>query len=176
MAVKIKQDEIQNLPDALTGESYVLMFGSIPGSSDNRRLTLQCKTCTIPAITNNTVEIQLAGFQKRQSGTNTNSGTFTCTFMETHDMAISSRLRTWLQYTRGTTTNSSIGYSEDYSRTATLTVFDTAGNESATYTIYKVSPQEIGEVALNSAGNAEAIEISCTFRYDYCIYGDSVTL
>ena len=106
MAVKIKQDEIQNLPDALTGESYVLMFGSIPGSSDNRRLTLQCKTCTIPAITNNTVEIQLAGFQKRQSGTNTNAGTFTCTFMETHDMAISSRLRTWLQYTRGTTTNS----------------------------------------------------------------------
>ena len=32
MAVKIKQDEIQNLPDALTGESYVLMFGSITDS------------------------------------------------------------------------------------------------------------------------------------------------
>ena len=176
MAVKIKHDEIQNLPDALTGESYVLMFGSIPGNSENRRLTLQCKTCTIPALTNNTVEIQLAGYQKRQSGTNTNAGTFTCTFMETHDMAVSSRLRSWLQYTRGTTTNSSIGYSEDYSRTATLTVFDTTGKEAATYTIYKVAPAEISDVTLDASQNAAAMEISCTFRYDYCIYGDSVTL
>lgn len=176
MAVKIKQDEILNLPDALTNEAFLLMFADIPGSSENRRLSLQCKTCQIPALTNETIQIQLAGYQKRQSGTNTNTGTFSCTFMETHDMAISSRLRTWMQHCRGTTTNSSIGYSEDYNRTATLTVFDTTGAESAVYTIYGVSPQEISEVGLDSSNSAAAVEISCTFRYNYCIYGDSTTL
>jgi len=176
MVVKIKQDEIQNLPDALTGESFVLLFGSIPGNSDTRRLALQCKTCQIPALSNETITIQLAGYQKRQSGTNTNDGTFTCTFNETHDMAISNRLRTWMQYCRGTTSNSSMGYSEDYGRTATLNVFDTAGNLSATYTIYKVSPQAIDAIALDSSQNAQAVEVSCTFRYDYCEYGDSITL
>lgn len=176
MVVKIKQDEILNLPDALTNEAFVLMFADVPGSSENRRLSLQCKTCQIPALNNETITVQLAGFQKRQSGTNTNDGTFTCTFMETHDMAISSRLRTWQQYCRGTTTNSSIGYSEDYNRTATLTVFDTTGAESATYTIYGISPQSVDAVSLDSSANAAAVEVSCTFRYNYCIYGDSQTL
>lgn len=176
MVQKLSHDEIQNLPDALTTEAFVLMFGSIPGSSSTRRLTLQCKTCQVPAISNETIQIQLAGFQKRQSGTNNNDGTFTCTFMETKDMAISSRLRTWFQYCRGTITNSSIGYSEDYSRTAELTVFDTTGKAAAKYTIYKVSPQNIDAVALDSSSNAGAVEVSVTFRYDYCIYGDSQTL
>lgn len=176
MVKKITQDEIMNLPDALTNEAFVLMFDSIPGSSNGKRLTLQCKTCLIPALTNETIQIQLAGFQKRQSGNNTNSGSLTCTFIETHDMAISSRLRTWLQYCRGTTTNSSIGYSEDYNRTATLTVFDTTGKEAAVYTIYGMSPQEISDVNLDSSSSSTTVEISCTFRYNYCVYGDSKTL
>lgn len=176
MVKKITRDEIQNLPDVLTNEAFVLLFDSIPGSSDGKRLTLQCKNCTIPALTNDTITIQLAGFQKRQSGTNTNGGKINCTFTETHDMAISSRLRTWMQYCRGTTTNSSIGYSEDYSRTATLTVFDTTGKEAATYTLYKVSPEEVSDVSLDSSASASPVEIACTFRYDYCIYGDSQTL
>ena len=91
-------------------------------------------------------------------------------------MAISSRLRTWQQYCRGTTTNSGIGYSEDYNRTATLTVFDTTGKEAAVYTIYGMSPQEISDISLDSTSSASAIEISCTFRYNYCVYGDSKTL
>lgn len=176
MSVKIERDEIENLPDMLTNESFVLMFGSIPGESENRRLSLQCKTCQIPEEQNDTIDFRLAGYQKRQSGTNSNGGTFACTFSETHDMAVSKRIRTWYQHCRATTTNNSNGYSADYSRTAELTVFDTAGNVSATYKIYKVSPASIDAVSLDSSGSATPVDISVTFRYDYCEFGDSETL
>lgn len=176
MVKKIEQSEIQALPDALTNEAYTLVFGSIPGSSDSRRLTLQCKTFQMPAFTNEKVEVMLAGYQKRQSGTNTNTGSISSTFLETKDMAVLSLLRTWMQNARGTYTNSSIGYSDTYTRTGELTVFDSTGAVSTTCKIFKMWPSEISEIALDSSNPAQAVEVSVTWSYDYCEYGEQTTL
>lgn len=176
MATRITRDEINALPDALTNDAFVLTFGTIPGETENRRLALQCKTFQLPEETNNPIENMLAGFQKRQSGTRTNSGTITATFMETHDMAILTRLRTWKQNARGTYSGSSVGYSQDYSANGLVEVFDTAGNLSTTCKIYNMFPSSIEAISLDSSNNASAVEVSVTFTYNYAVYGEGVTL
>lgn len=167
MAVKISRDEISSLPDALTNEAFTLMWGNIPGESDNRRLTLQCKTAEVPEETNEVINIMLAGFQKRQSGTSTNTGTFPVTFMETSDMAISKRLRGWKQYARGLRTNSSVGYSENYSRTGELTIFDSTGKVASVVKIYKMWPSTINSISLDASNPASAVDVSCVFTFEY---------
>ena len=64
MVQRIQRDEINSLPDALTTESFTLLFGSIPGESDTRRLTLQCQSVQEPEETNETITNMLAGIQK----------------------------------------------------------------------------------------------------------------
>lgn len=175
MVQRIQRDEINSLPDALTTESFTLLFGSIPGESDTRRLTLQCQSVQEPEETNETITNMLAGFQKRQSGTNTNQGTFTVTFLETVDMAVLSRIRTWKQYARGTNTGSSIGYSEQYTRTANLTVFDTTGAAVKEVQIYKCFPSNIEAITYDSSNAAASVVVTVTFTYDYAIFGEAQT-
>lgn len=176
MVQRIQRDEINSLPDALTNDAFTVMFGSIPGESDTRRLTLQSQSVQEPEETNETITTMLAGFQKRQSGTNTNQGTFQVTFLETVDMAVLSRIRTWKQFCRGTTTGSSVGYSQDYTRTAELTVFDTSGAVSKTVTIYKCFPSNIDSITYDSANSAQAVVVTVTFTYDYAVFGEATTL
>ena len=173
---RILRDEINALPDALTNDAFVLTFGSIPGETENRRLALQCQTFQLPEETNNPIEEMLAGFQKRQSGTRTNQGTISATFLETHDMAVLTRLRTWSQNARGTQSGSSVGYSQDYTVNGLLEVYDTAGNLSTSCTIYNMFPSNIDAIELNSSANAEAIKVSVTFTYNYAIYAEGTTL
>lgn len=176
MATRITRDEINALPDMLTNDAFVLTFGSIPGETENRRLSLQCKAMTIPGEQNATIEQMIAGFQIRQSGTRKNSGTFTATFVETYDMAVLKRLRNWKQHVRGTRTGSSIGYSQDYSVNALLEVFDTAGNKATSCTIYKVFPSDIPDINLDSGNDATAVEVQVTFTYNYPDYEEATLL
>ena len=176
MARKITLAESQSLPDFLTNEAFVLMFGSIPGESDTKRLMLQCKTAPIPAETVESLEGQIAGYKKHQSGIRTWSGTLSVSFLETKDMAVLKRLRTWQQFCRGTQTGISVGYSEDYTRTGEVTVFDSTGKVATTCKIYKMFPTEIPEVSLDSSGSAAAVEVSVTFSFDYCDYGEETQL
>lgn len=176
MVQRIQRDEINSLPDALTNDAFTLMFGSIPGESDTRRLMLQCQSAQEPEETNEAITTMLAGFQKRQSGTNTNQGTFQVTFLETVDLAVLSRIRTWKQYCRGTATGSSVGYSQDYTRTAELTVFDTTGAEAKKVTIYKCFPSNIDAISYDSSNSAAPVIVTVTFTYDYAIFGEATTL
>ena len=175
MATRIQLAEIQSLPDVLTNESFVLMFGSIPGESENKRLTLQCQSAVIPGTTNNKVSSTLAGFTRHQSGTRTWQGTMSVTFLETKDMAVLSRLRTWDQYCRGTQSGVSIGYSEDYTVDGELTVFDSTGAKSTSCKIYNMFPTDVPDITLDSSGQAAAVTVSVTFSYDYAEYEEGTT-
>ena len=167
MVKRITQSEINSLPDFLTTAEFVLMLGSIPGTASTKRLSLQCKSTAIPGETVERVSETLAGFEKGQAGGRTWSHTFSCTFAETRDLAISKAIRKWMQMTRGTKSGSSTGYMKDYSVSADVYVFDTAGEMVKSTTIYGVFPTEFPEISLEGGTSHAVIEPAITFGYDY---------
>lgn len=164
---RIQRSEINALPDFLTDGNFVLMFGSIPGSASTKRLALQCKSTSIPGETVERLSEQLSGYDKGQAGNRDWSHTFSVTFAETKDLEISSKFRAWMQYCRGTQSGSSVGDSSSYTVNVEVYVFDSAGNQVKTTTIYKVFPTEFPETTFQGGINQAIVESSITFGFDY---------
>jgi hypothetical protein len=167
MVKRITQNEINSLPDFLTNAEFVMMFGSIPGMSSTKRLTLQCKSTAIPGETVERVSETLAGFEKGQAGGRTWSHTLSVTFAETRDLQISKAFRTWMQMCRGTKSGSSMGYSKDYQVDVDIYVFDTAGEMVKSCTIYGVQPTEFPEIGLEGGTSHAVVNVAITFGYNY---------
>jgi hypothetical protein len=176
MVTRIEREEIAALPDTLTNESFLVVFGSIPGSSDTKPLTLLCNKCSFPRESLGRIETRIAGFIKRQAGMQENDGTWTLTFVETIDMAVLSRLRTWKEQCRGKRSGVSVGYSEDYSTSVEVTIFDSTGAKADSGKYYKVFPIEIPEVNFDSTQTGQAIEVAVQFSYDYFVPEKGTTL
>jgi len=176
MVQRISRDEINALPDMLTNESFIALFGTIPGSTDNRRLMLQCTKCTFPERAIAQLEATIATFKRYQAGPSTTGGTFDITFNETTDLLVYSKLKTWMEICRGTRTGLSMGYSDSYSIDLPITIFDSTGKEVVVGTYYKVFPTRIPEVSLDSSGTGNVIELNIQFSYDYFVDSQGTTL
>jgi len=176
MVTRITRDEINALPDMLTNESFVALFGTIPGSTDNKRLTLQCTKCSFPSKSIAALEATIATFKRYQAGPVETGGEFRITFNETTDFVVYSKFKTWMEMCHGTNNGVSAGYTDSYSITLPITIFDSTGKEVVVGTYYKVFPKSLPEISLDSSGSGEVVSIDVTFSYDYFVDSQGVTL
>ena len=159
-------DEINEQTDAMDSEHFQMLFGSIPGSSDTRPLSINCQTAVIPGITVEPIEVALHGHTVRFRGKQTFSGTFSIGFVENSAYEIQRRLRAWKESVVGTNTATSQGYKNQYAVTCELQVFDTTGVVADQLKIFGVFPSEVPEVQLDGQ-SSQVMLIQPTFSFDY---------
>lgn len=155
------------LADAALSYNFDLFFPSIPGGSPNdaKALTYKCKTSEIPSSSIAPVKIDLHGTSKQEAGNATYDHTFTATFLEVIDYATLSNFRAWRNYMRSWRDNTGTNASE-YKVNLEMDLYDNAGNVVKTLILAGAFPTAIGQMAY-SGGEANAMEISMTFSFDY---------
>lgn len=176
MVKRITRNEINALPDFLTNGNFVMMFGTIPGTATTKRLTLQCKSTSVPGVSVERLSQELAGFERGQAGGKSWSHSLTVTFAETRDLYISKTLRSWMEMCRGTNGGISIGDSGMYTVNVDIYVFDNNGEMVKTCTLFKLFPTEFPDTEFQGATAQAMVEPQITFGYDYASNDELVEL
>lgn len=169
---RISFTQVASLPDTADVIAYEMNFGSIPGVGNSNGLTLRSKDTNIPGISNESFASTLHGHTRNFRGRGMWPGTWSTTFVETVDGYILSTLRAWHEMVVGSTSGNSQGYLSEYSVTAQLIVYDTAGKPFKRMTIEEVFPQDIPDVQLSGEASA-AMNIPVTWKYSRCIWDTS---
>lgn len=167
MVKRIQRNEITALPDFLTNGNFVMMFGTIPGTASTKRLTLQCKSTSVPGVSIERLSQELAGFERGQAGGKTWSHSLSVTFAETKDLYISKAIRAWMEWSRGTNSGLSVGDSGNTTVNADIYVFDNNGELVKTCTLFKVFPTEFPDTEFQGGSAQALVETQVTFGYDY---------
>lgn len=168
---RISFQEVAALPDVMDVIAYEIIFGSIPGGTNSRGLTLRSKDANIPGISNEKFSVTLHGHTRHFRGRATPSGTWATTFVETVDMYTWRTLWRWHQRVVGLRSGNSEGYLADYSVTAQLNVYDTTGAKSYSGLIYELFPQEVPDVQVSGEASA-AMNVPVTWSFSLIDYDE----
>lgn len=160
------------LRDAAQSWNFDLFFPTVPGASgQSNGLTYKCKTSAIPSSKINPVAVELHGTKKQEAGNAAYDHTMTATFMETVDYSTMAAFRAWRNYTRSWRDNTGTNASE-YKVNLEIDLYDNAGNVTRTMVLVGAWPTDIAETSLSGA-EANAVELSITFSFDYISDSDS---
>lgn len=97
------------------------------------------------------------------------------TFAETVDMTTHNALRSWFEYVAGTNSNNSQGYVDSYAVTASIYTFDTTGAQADLANFMRIRPIAMPNTQMNGE-TTQAMQTSCTFRFDYCQFKNIAVL
>lgn len=155
-----------SIVDPLFSDNYLLEIGSVPGAAGNSRpLTLQCRTAIKPGFTIENVEVALFGHTLQYAGRKTFSHDMQVEYVENGKGEIHTTMEEWGEKCRGTQSQHG-SYKNEYSKTATLTMFDTTGKVVLRYRIYGLWPSSVPDTNLDGQ-SATLITLGIGFKYDY---------
>ena len=161
---RVAWTEVDSLPDILSGENYMLVFGSVPIAGSTLDLSLKCQNVIQAGMSNEAFDVPLHGFVKRFRGRKMYPRQFQATFVEVSDFSTINKLRQWMEYVAGSESGTSGGYLADYSVTAVLYTYDTTGKEVNRTYYDQVFPQDIPDVTMDST-SSQPVVVSATFSY-----------
>lgn len=145
---------------------YLMLFGKIPGSTDSSGLTVKCYDTQAPGVVNQSYDVRMGGHAVNFRGAIDFGGHMSFAFYVDGNGDTLEQIQSWHERVVGTQSGNSAGYVDDYAVTATLCMFDSAGEEYCRYTIYRLYPTDIQAITLSSGGSqAVAVNVNCRFAY-----------
>lgn len=164
---RVSLTDLYQVPDILSGEAWYFLITNIPGSNGNtRNLALKCVNSTLAGGTNEKMTVPLHGHQINFTGRSIQGQSLPITYYEDSTMDTWRNLRAWEQYVKGRRSGNSAGYKRDYSVNGILEIYDTTGKMINSTKYYHLFPQEIPDTTFDGTSST-AIQIQCTFSYDY---------
>jgi T4-like virus tail tube protein gp19 len=164
---KTTLQDVQGIKDPMLSDNFGFQVSNVPGSGNDRPLTIQCKSVVKPGMQLEEVEYALFGHVVKHAGRLTTSHEFTAEFYETFDGSITRTVESWLEWARAKSSqhghfkNGTDGYAKD----ATLTIYDQTGNASLTYKLFGVWPSASQDLSFDGS-SANGLTQSITFKFD----------
>jgi hypothetical protein len=162
---------LQTLPDPYMSDNWELSLPMISQlalsnfTSADQALRIQCKSISLPGVTNEVQEVLLHGYKVAFAGKTTFPGTLSITFTERRDLMIYMFLQSWVNLARDHKFQTSKGKNIYALKTASLTCFNELGAPSRLITLQGLWCNEVPDVSLDNS-SAALVDISATFRYD----------
>lgn len=156
--------DLRGLPDPLLQYRWTLIIANVPGGGDGRRLQYQCKTSSIPGLSNEEVTSNSHGIDLNFAGRQMYGGTLSTTFYETRDMVVYDTLRQWLDFARNQRDGTG-NYKADYAVNAQLLLFDDTVKVIKTVNFEGWFPKEITEAGVDGSSSA-IVEFSVNWAFD----------
>ena len=135
------------------------------GAQDEEKLVVQCQQTSLPGWTINQVEVALFGHTLEYAGNLTYTHDLSTTYVDNSKGEIRRIFEKWGAICRNGKTQ--LGdYKNKYSRTAKLTIYDTAGNAVMVYSIYGLWPSQLPDAPLDGS-SSNAISHGIGFKLDW---------
>jgi hypothetical protein len=161
--------EILAVPDPLYSDNFELYFPVLPaGVGAGPAITglrVQCKSATIPGITNEAQDITMHGFKISTAGRTVFQNTMSVVYMESNSLIIQRTLRNWVNVVRDFRDQISLGKA-GYTKNGELIVYNEMGVKITSYVLFNCFCSEVQDVNMDGTG-ANLIDINATFRYDF---------
>jgi hypothetical protein len=169
--------DVLNIQDPLYGDNFELYFPTLPsgitGTKDSKGLRVQCKSASIPGISNEAQDLTIHGFKINAAGRTVFPGTLSVMFIETRTLNIQRTLKNWVNAVRDFRTQKSVGRA-NYATKGQFIVYDETGAPAGTIYLWNTFCAEVQDVNMDGS-SANITEISATFRYDFADEQDSST-
>lgn len=162
---RVTFEDVDTVPDILDQVNFALIFGALPGVGNSTDLTLKCSQTNEPGVGNDAYEATMHGFTLSYSGRKTWPRTLSVTFYEDQNFSTLTKLRTWMEYGRGSESNNSQGYKADYSVTAKLITYDSTGKAINSTLFINMFPQDLPDTTRDGTSSG-AVTVQATFKYD----------
>lgn len=164
---RINLDRVMSTPDIISTEAYEFILGTIPNSVGNdERMVIKAINASLPGISNQSFEVAMHGFVRNFRGRKDYPRTLAVTYVEDKEFHTLRMLRNWHEFVVGTNSANSSGDNIDYTVNPDLVLYNGLGEEINRDTFYRLYPQDIPDVPVSGESSA-AMQITCTFRYDY---------
>lgn len=163
---RVTLNEYQSLPDVLSAEHFAFNLADVPGFGDGYPLLIKCIDANIPGFSNEAYEVPLHGMVRNFRGRRMYPRSLAVSFIEDTTLGTLSALRGWMEQIVGTQSNTSVGGVADYGVTATLTIFDQAGNTVDEIQFINTFLQDVPDIQVTGESSA-LLRVTATFRYDY---------
>lgn len=135
------------------------------GAQDEEKLLVQCQSTVLPGWTINQVEVALFGHTLEYAGNLTYNHDMSTTYIDNSKGDIRRIMEKWGDKCRSGKTQLG-SYKNEYSRTAKLTIYDTAGKAVLAYNIYGLWPSTLPDGNLDGT-SATAISHAIGFKMDW---------
>jgi hypothetical protein len=168
-------DQVESLPDPLTGDHFNLIFGSVPVAGDSSPLTIKCADAIIAGFSNETQEMNVGAQARKVRGRKVYPRTFNVTFYEDITLGTLKILRNWHEGIVGSESGASIGNVADYSVLASLVVFDQANRVADVLEYENCFIIDVTDISLNSE-STQLVKVSASFSYDRVLYANTTPL
>lgn len=165
----ITLDQAESVPDALTGEHFNLILGTLPGGITTDLLTIKCLTAAIPGFSNETVEVNFAAYARKFRGRKMYPRTISLSWFEDVRTTTLRSLRQYHEYIVGSRSGVSQGYIRDYSVPAVLQIYDTAGRLCDQSEFGYFFLQDVQDIQLSSE-NSASVQVNAVFNYDWVFF------
>lgn len=156
--------DLRGLPDPLLQYRWTLIIANVPGGGDGRRLQYQCKTSSIPGLSNEEVTATTHGIDLHFAGRQMYNGTLSTTFYETRDLVVYQTLRDWLDFARNHRAGTG-NYKDNYAVNAQLILFDDTVKIIKNVDLEGFFPKEITEAGLDGSSSG-IVEFSVNWSFD----------
>jgi hypothetical protein len=162
--------EVLAIADPLYSDNFELYFPELPqigtGKTGNDGgLRLQCKTATVPGISNEAQDVTLHGFKLQTAGRTVFQNTLSVTYLETRTLSIQRVLKNWVNSVRDFRTQKSVG-KLNYVAHGQLHLYNEVGEIAGTIFLYNCFCAEVQDISMDG-NSANVTEVSATFRYDF---------
>ena len=161
--------DLRGLPDPLLQYRWTLIVPNVPGGGDGRRLQYQCKTSSIPGLSNEEVVVTSHGIDLQFAGRQMYGQSFAATFYETRDLIVYETIRNWLDFARNHRDGSG-NYKVNYAVPAQMLLFDDQLKVIKTINLEGFFPGEMSEASVDGSSSAP-VEFSVTFKFDVSYLG-----
>lgn len=165
MARRVSFTDVATLPDVADASSFLLNFGSVPGTGSTRTLSLRCQSAVIPGFSNEKITATLHGYTLNWRGRKVYPQSLAIQYLEMSDMESHNIMRRWHELTAGSESGNSATYKSGYAVLAELITFDTTGKVSDRVRIESLFLQDLSDTSLSGESSA-AVQVSATFSYD----------
>lgn len=138
-------------------------------------MTLKCQQAQLPGYGQTHWPAQIAGHVLNFRGQKSYPRILSLMFFEDRNMATTTKLRQWCEYTVGSNSGNSAGYKAQYSINADLVVYDNTGLEIDRLTFFNLMIDQISDTQLDGAAT-QAMMIQATFAYDRYLPANTAVL
>jgi len=161
-------DVLGQVTDPFYSDNFELYIPKLPSpitSGDAAGLKIQCKSLSLPGVTNEGQDVPIHGFKIQAAGRTIFQNTMTVTFLENRNLNIYTTLKNWIYCVRDFRTQKSQGKGV-FAVPAYILTFDETGNISKTLNVLNFWCSEVQDVNLDNS-SANIVDISATFKFDY---------
>lgn len=131
----------------------------------NWKIALMVQTVSLPGIQFHTGLYKNVGFAKKYIN-NVFYSDLSITFIDTADQYVRKWYDRWIDIIYTEENGGSIAYKDTYAKELQVIKKDRKGNTVDAYNFHKIYPINISDIALNTAGQNTASQLTVTFSYD----------